>query len=131
MPFSMTVDHDRKRIHSHASGDIDSNEIFSTTLETLQDPVLSTYNEVMDARDVGKIDFSSNQSFDLAAFVESIDVPAGRRFAVVVSSDLTRGLANQYSSLIAALAGDRIQVGVFEIVEEAETWAFEEEGRDA
>ncbi|MHC4777274.1 MAG: hypothetical protein ACYTFG_01720 [Planctomycetota bacterium] len=125
MPFELNVDHSRKRIYSRASGEIGPTEIFEATMKTLQDPTLKGYNELMDARGVEKIDFSGEQSYDLASVVKNIDVPRGRRFAVVVTTEFHTGMVNQYSSFLGTLTGDRIKVAVFTDFDEAETWAFE------
>jgi hypothetical protein len=124
VPFSRKVDHDRKRIYSRAFGDISSSDVLKATLETLQDPVMSTYDEMMDARDIGAVDFSSEASRDLSEVVKNLKVRPGRRFAIVVSSDLAMGLANQYRIFMEITAGDSIRVGVFRDAEEAEDWAF-------
>ena len=118
MPLDMTLDAERRIVRATIGFPITFSDI-RAHVETMRRTGYWVYPELVDARDIGRVDFSARDMLSLSHFVrERLGERPVAPCAVVVNSPRSFMLGRVFASLVAGW----IRMGIFEDLAAAEDW---------
>jgi ABC-type transporter Mla MlaB component len=123
MPVAITVNAAERIRYTTMSGDVSEEDVISAfTRAMAQLGVEESLDQIIDMRDVQRLDVSGAGIWQLAELVRSTDDPAVvRRVAVVASSDQLFGMARMYQALRSTGSGPA-KYRVFREMRAAREW---------
>ena len=100
MPIEVTVDHARRLVMATARGTLTGKEVFGYQREVWSRTDVQGYNELLDMREVERIDLPSVDNMRaLAGLSASMDLPSQpSKFAIVATTDEAFGLGRMYET---------------------------------
>ncbi len=121
MPIEVTIDHARRLVTAKARGTLTGEDVFGYQRDVWSQPEVRGYNELMDMREVERIDLRSIDNMRaLAELSASMDAPAvPSKFAIVATTDESFGLGRMYETYRRLEGKSTKQVGVFRSLNEA------------
>lgn len=123
MPIEYKVDHARRLVWATGRGTLTGDDVMGYQRDVWSSPDVRGYNELMDMREVERIDMASAKRLkELASLSASMDAPAQSKFAIVASKDEAFGLSRMYETYRRLEDRSTKQVGVFRTMDEA--WEF-------
>jgi len=123
MPIEYTIDHARRLVRATGRGIMTGDDVMEYQRDVWSSPEVSGYDELMDMREVERIELASGKRLkELAAVSAAMDTPGRSKFAIVATKDEAFGLGRMYETYRRLEDRSTKQVGVFRTMEEA--WAF-------
>lgn len=121
MPIEVTIDHARRLVTATARGMLTGEDVFGYQRGVWSRPDVTGYNELLDMREVERIDLPSVDNLRaLAELSASMDLPAKpSKFAIVATTDEAFGLSRMYETYRNLEGTGNKQVAVFRSVTEA------------
>jgi hypothetical protein len=121
MPIEFSIDHARRLVTATGHGTLTGEDVFGYQRDVWSRADVKGYNELMDMRDVERIDLRSidnmRQLAELAASMDAIGQSS--KFAIVATSDEAFGLGRMYETYRRLEDRSTKQVGVFRSLSEA------------
>lgn len=127
MPAETKIDHNDQLIRTTWSGDATDDELFHVINSYLQEikskPDYNLYNEIVDFRDVGKINISTMGLEQISKVAVSSEQPEiSTKLAFIVKSDLAYGMIRMYTSYRNLISKGNKQIKVFKNESDAHQW---------
>jgi len=124
MPIEFTIDHARRLVTARASGLLTGRDVFGYQRGVWSRSDVQGYNELLDMRDVERIDLPSVDNMRaLAELSASMDAPSQpSKFAIVATSDEAFGLGRMYETYRHLEGKSTKQVAVFRSLTEAHAY---------
>ncbi len=123
MPFAVTVDYPAMLVTSAWHGGIASSDLTAYIDAVWNDSRVRGYCELLDFREVVRVDVTSDDIHALAAYSRSHDSPAVPVGTALVAGDqLVYGLSRMFASVRALEPGDLREIRVFTELDAAYLW---------
>ena len=121
MSIEFTIDHAHRLVTATGRGTLTGEDVFGYQRDVWSRSDVQGYNELMDMREVERIDLRSIDNLRaLAELSASMDVPArSSKFAIVATSDEAYGLGRMYETYRRLDGKSTKQVAVFRTLSEA------------
>lgn len=121
MPIEFTIDHARRLVTAIGHGTLSGEDVFGYQRDVWSRPEVQGYNELMDMREVERIDLRSIDNMRaLAVLSASMDTPRlASRFAIVATTDEAFGLGRMYETYRRLEGKSTKEVAVFRSLSEA------------
>ncbi|MEQ8234925.1 MAG: hypothetical protein RLW61_07800 [Gammaproteobacteria bacterium] len=123
MPFTVSIDAERRRITSTWDGAVDRAQLFAYVECVWCDPAARELDELVDFRAVTQVVLSGAAIAEFARYSRALDNPAVyARSAVIATVDLAFGLSRMFASLREGTPEERREFRVFDDAVAAERW---------
>jgi hypothetical protein len=123
MPLRYAVDDEHRIVITTGYAVLTDQELFEYKQSVWSRPEVAGYDELLDAREVEKVDIPSAERLrELARLSAAMDVNVPSKVAIVASDPVTFGIARIYEILRELDPRSTREVSVFRAVEEALVW---------
>jgi hypothetical protein len=124
MPVEYRIDPVQRIVYVTPRGTLTAPELLAYQKEVWSRPDVAGFSELVDMREVGKIDYESPERVrEVAGFAATMDPPqGGTKLAMVATHDAHFGLARMYQSFREANPRSTREVRTFRSMEQAMAW---------
>jgi hypothetical protein len=123
MPLRYAVDDEHRIVITTGYAVLTDQELFEYKQSVWSKPEVAGYDELLDAREVEKVDIPSAERLrELARLSAAMDVSIPSKVAIVANDPVTFGIARIYEILRELDPRSTREVSVFRAVEEALVW---------
>ena len=127
MEYELTVNKEQRRVSTVWGRSVTDESLMEYQKAVWSDPTLHGFDEVIDFRRVDEIRVTTNGLRAVATLAAAMDEPGTMtRFAIVVGTPLSFGLARMYETFRGLDDRATRDVAVFEDLEPALAWLDEE-----
>jgi hypothetical protein len=126
MLYRITIDSDRRRVVTKWGMAVTDHALMAYQKSVWGDPAVRGFDELIDFRDLKEVAVSSDGLRAIAGVAAATDEPDVRsRFAIVVGSPSTFGLARMYETFRSLEERTTREVAVFDRLDAAVAWLDE------